>query len=176
MIDVATGENSNKRGALDDDDQDDKENKRQKSDNETATSNEIVNKKERFVIPRPGENGAVDSDTLNDLRFVLTGLFPEVGGGTGLSLGKERTKAMIQAFGGKVTQSISGKTNYLVVGSEPGGCKVASARNNGIKMIDIRALQQLLLGQSESQTLEDAPPPVIDTFSAGYTRRGAING
>ena len=162
---------------MDEEDQDDKENKRQKSDNEiAATSNEIVNKKERFVIPRPGENGAVDSDRLNDLRFVLTGLFPEVGGGTGLSLGNERTKAMIEAFGGNVTQSISGKTNYLVVGSEPGRCKVISARDNGIKMIDIRALQQLLLGKTELQSLEDAPPPVIDKFSEGYKRFGAING
>ena len=34
----------------------------------------------------------------------MTGVFPEVGGGAGLNLGKERVKAMIESFGGRVTK------------------------------------------------------------------------
>jgi hypothetical protein len=30
---------------------------------------------------------------------VLTGIFPEIGGGSGLSLGKDRLKAIIESFG-----------------------------------------------------------------------------
>ena len=37
------------------------------------------------------------------LQVVLSGIFPEVGGGKGLSLGKEKVTAMVEAFGGVVT-------------------------------------------------------------------------
>jgi NAD-dependent DNA ligase len=65
--------------------------------------------KARFVIPKPGVNGAI-SGVLNGKRFVLTGVFPEVGGGIGLNMGKDRMVDMIESFGGKVTGSVSGKT------------------------------------------------------------------
>lgn len=65
--------------------------------------------KAKFVIPRPGVNGAI-AGLLNGKKFVLTGVFPEVGGGSGLSLGKDRMTQMIESFGGKVTGSVSGKT------------------------------------------------------------------
>lgn len=58
------------------------------------------NKKAKFTIPRPGVNGAV-ANVLEGKKFVLTGTFPEIGGGAGLSLGKERTKSIIEDFGGK---------------------------------------------------------------------------
>lgn len=65
--------------------------------------------KVRFEIPRPGVNGAVPN-VLAGKKFVLTGIFPEVGGGSGLDLGKERAKQMIESFGGRVTTGVSGKT------------------------------------------------------------------
>ena len=70
-----------------------------------ASSTAIVahsgkNKKAKFTIPRPGVNGAV-ANVLEGKKFVLTGTFPEIGGGAGLSLGKERTKSIIEDFGGK---------------------------------------------------------------------------
>ncbi|GKY93930.1 hypothetical protein MPSEU_000359900 [Mayamaea pseudoterrestris] len=122
--------------------------------------------KEHFVIPRPGANGALE-DVFHDKKFVLTGLFPEVGGGTGLSLGKARVRAMIESFGGVVTSGISGKTDYLVVGKEPGQSKVANARARKLPMVDLKSLQTRILGQAE--TLELAgPPPKIQSYSAGY--------
>jgi len=57
---------------------------------------------------------------LSGKRFVLTGVFPEVGGGCGLSMGKEKVKAMIESFGGRVTSAVSGKTDALISGKEPG--------------------------------------------------------
>ena len=50
--------------------------------------------KVKFTVPRPGVKGAV-AGVLDGKRFVLTGTFPELGGGTGLSLGKDKTKSMI---------------------------------------------------------------------------------
>ena len=60
----------------------------------------------------PGLDGAMKG-RLKDVRFVATGYFPELGGGEGLKLGRDNLKLMIESFGGKVTGSISGKTNIL---------------------------------------------------------------
>jgi BRCT domain type II-containing protein len=124
-------------------------------------------KKVKFTIPKPGVNGGV-AGVLNGKRFVLTGVFPEVGGGTGLSLGKDRVTSMIESFGGVVTSAVSGKTNFLLVGAEPGRSKVSKADEKGIPLIDLIALNRLLLGQSTLEATASAPPPRIDSFSAGY--------
>ena len=124
-------------------------------------------KKVKFTIPRPGVDGGV-AGVLNGKRFVLTGVFPEVGGGTGLSLGKDRVTSMIESFGGVVTSGVSGKTNFLLVGAEPGRSKVSKADEKGIPLIDLIALNRLLLGQATIEATASAPPPRIDSFSAGY--------
>ena len=46
----------------------------------------------RFILPRPGVNGAQEN-ALAGQTFVITGVFPEVGGGSGLDLGKDRLKS-----------------------------------------------------------------------------------
>ena len=81
------------------------------SNSSTSTTSIVpVNRaKTHFQIPRPGVNGAV-AGALDGKRFVLTGVFPELGGGAGLTLGKDKMKKMIESFGGKVTGSVSGKT------------------------------------------------------------------
>ena len=81
-----------------------------------------------FVIPKPGVSGV--EGCMAGLTCVSTGIFPEVGGGSGLNLGKDRVKAMVQSFGGRVTGSVSGKTNILIVGKQPGMSKVSKARAN----------------------------------------------
>ena len=48
----------------------------------------------------------------------------QVGGGCGLELGKERVRQMITSFGGRVTSAVSGKTDLVIVGKEPGFSKV----------------------------------------------------
>ena len=45
-------------------------------------------------------------------RVALTGIFPEVGGGSGLSFGKDRVKAIVAAFGGRVSDSCLSCTVY----------------------------------------------------------------
>lgn len=119
-----------------------------------------------FVIPKPGVNGAL-AGALTSKTFVLTGIFPELGGGAGLDLGKARCTAMIESFGGRVTSSVSGKTDYLVVGKEPGQSKVSQATSKGIKLIDILGLKTVLESGAGAR-LESAPEPTIGAFSAGY--------
>jgi DNA ligase (NAD+) len=66
--------------------------------------------------------------------FVITGTLP--------SLSREDAKSYIEARGGKVTDSVSKKTDYLLLGESPGS-KWAKAQSLGVKVIDETALRQL---------------------------------
>ena len=144
---------------------------------ETSSSAIVLAPRQRFVVPVPGKDGASPADAFCDKTFVLTGIFPEIGGGKGLSLGKDKTKAMIVAFGGRVTSSISGKTDVLVVGKEPGMAKVSKARAaDHVTMVSLKDLKDGL--ESGCPRLEDFPvwsreePMLIQNFSAGYNGSG----
>jgi hypothetical protein len=116
-----------------------------------------------FVLPpasvRPG--------AFEKYKFVLTGVFPEVGGGAGLNLGKTRVKSWIESFGGRVVTSITKNTTHLVVGKHPGRQKVDFARSNGVKMVDMLFLKNYI--ENAALTLEGpAPGPHIGKFSKGF--------
>lgn len=64
---------------------------------------------------------------LAGLTFVITGTLP--------TLGRNDAKALIEKNGGKVTGSVSKKTDYLVCG-EDAGSKLDKAKELGIKIID----------------------------------------
>lgn len=130
--------------------------------------------RQRFVIPVPGRNGCPKC-SLRGQTFVITGLFPEVGGGEGLQLGKDKVKKMITSFGGKVASAVSGRTDVLVVGKDPGFSKVSKARNNSrTRFLGLHDLKCSL----ERGVLEEAKKPMlIRSFSKGYAqRRGGPNG
>lgn len=75
---------------------------------------------------------------------------------------------------GKVTGSVSGKTDFVLVGKDPGRSKVTQADTKQIPLIDLLALQRLLNGQASIEDTEAAPPPRITNFSAGYPGQGRI--
>jgi DNA ligase (NAD+) len=68
-------------------------------------------------------------------RFVLTGTLP--------TLSRDEAKAKIEALGGKVVGSVSAKTDYVVVGAEPGS-KFIKAQELGLTILDETALILLL--------------------------------
>ncbi|MEO6835159.1 MAG: NAD-dependent DNA ligase LigA [Candidatus Tumulicola sp.] len=69
--------------------------------------------------------------------FVLTGTLP--------NLSRERAIETIVAAGGKVTASVSKKTDYVIAGDEPGS-KYAKAQQLGIPILDEAGLRTLLPG------------------------------
>ena len=83
-------------------------------------------------------------------------------------------RQQIESFGGKVTGSVSGRTDVLVVGKSPGFSKVSKARKNRkreTKLLDLKDLKEMLEGGTQ---IEDAPAKkmVIKEFSAGYMGNG----
>ncbi len=72
---------------------------------------------------------------LQGKTFVLTGTLS--------SMTRDEAKAELQARGGKVTGSVSKKTDYVVVGENPGS-KADKAESLGIEILDEAALRKLL--------------------------------
>jgi DNA ligase (NAD+) len=76
----------------------------------------------------------VGPQPLAGLTFVITGTLP--------TMSREQAKAAIEAAGGRVTGSVSGKTDYLLAG-ERAGSKLAKAEKLGVTVIDEAALRQM---------------------------------
>ncbi len=81
---------------------------------------------------RPAEGGPLDGKTL-----VLTGTLP--------SLTRDEAAALIKRAGGKVTGSVSKKTDYVVAGDNPGS-KLAKAEEVGTEVLDEAGLRELVSG------------------------------
>jgi DNA ligase (NAD+) len=81
--------------------------------------------------PAPSE-GPLDGKTL-----VLTGTLPE--------WSREQATERIMAAGGRVTGSVSKKTDYLVAG-ESAGSKLAKAERLGVAVLDEDGLREVLAG------------------------------
>ena len=72
---------------------------------------------------------------LEGKTVVLTGTLPE--------LTREEAAAMVKSAGGKVTSSVSKKTDYVVAGESPGS-KLAKAEKFGTEILDEAALRELV--------------------------------
>jgi len=57
---------------------------------------------------------------------------------------REQAKAEIERRGGKVTGSVSGKTDYVVAGAKPGANKMAGAQKHGVPVIDEETFLRML--------------------------------
>jgi DNA ligase (NAD+) len=77
--------------------------------------------------------------TLRGLSFVVTGTH---------AMSRKAINALIERHGGRVTGSVSGATDYLVAGAEPGS-KLERARELGIRIIDQDGLETLARGDDD---------------------------
>ena len=75
------------------------------------------------------------SQSLDGMTFVITGTLP--------SLSRAQAKSLILDHGGKVTGSVSGRTNYLLAG-EKAGSKLTKAQSLQVPVLDEAGLQQLI--------------------------------
>ena len=102
----------------------------------------------QFMLTRLKEQGlnmeaikleSKEAQTLADKTFVITGKFE--------SMTRDQAGALIEQYGGKVSSSVSTKTDYLVAG-ESAGSKREKAEKLGVTIISDQELTQLIDGAS----------------------------
>jgi DNA ligase (NAD+) len=76
----------------------------------------------------------VEGGVFSGKTFVITGTLP--------NWSRDEAKAFIEERGGKVTDSVSKKTDYLVLGESPGS-KLAKAQSLGVEIIDEATLRKI---------------------------------
>jgi DNA ligase (NAD+) len=100
---------------------------------------EIISKWSKAGVRVVAEVEVQLPQTLSGLTFVVTG---------GLeSYSRDSIAETIAAHGGKSSSSVSKKTNYVLVGTDPGS-KLAKAQELGVPVIDEATFKQLLNGQA----------------------------
>ncbi len=98
----------------------------------------VIEKLRRAGLQMQTEAAAQAPGPLTGLTFVITGTLP--------TLSRDEAKAFVEAHGGKVTDSVSQKTDYLVLGEAPGS-KLAKAQALGTKIIGEEELRRLVGGR-----------------------------
>jgi DNA ligase (NAD+) len=79
---------------------------------------------------------------LEGKTVVLTGTLPD--------LTREEAASLVKNAGGKVVNSVSKKTDFVVAGESPGS-KLAKAQDLGTTVLDEEGLRALLSGPSDAQ-------------------------
>ena len=104
-----------------------------------STNRQVVDKLKAAGVrtEHGGRRKPLGPQPLEGLTFVITGTLP--------TMSREQAKALIQAHGGKVTGSVSGKTDYLLAG-ERAGSKLAKAEKLGVPVLDEAALRAMIEG------------------------------
>lgn len=86
------------------------------------------------VDPQMKKEEKAKEGAFTGLTFVVTGTLP--------NFSRDDAKRFIESRGGKVTDSISKKTSYLVLGENPGS-KLDKATSLGVKIIDEAELKKM---------------------------------
>ncbi|HSC77174.1 MAG TPA: NAD-dependent DNA ligase LigA [Candidatus Acidoferrales bacterium] len=99
------------------------------------SNRELVEKLRKAGLRFTEERKAAKDARLAGKTFVITGTLER--------WSREETKELIESRGGKVTDSVSKKTSYLVVGAEPGS-KLDKAHSLGVETLDEPAFAKLV--------------------------------
>lgn len=87
---------------------------------------ELINRLREAGVNMVYSQAAVTDNRFEGLTFVLTGTLP--------TMKRDDAKKLIESFGGKVSGSVSKKTNFVVAGEEAGS-KLVKAQELGIEIL-----------------------------------------
>lgn len=96
---------------------------------------EMINKLKDYGVNMEIIEEAGSDDRFADMTFVVTGTLP--------TLSRKQASELIEKHGGKVSGSVSKKTNYLVAG-ENAGSKLTKAQTLGIDVINEETLLEMV--------------------------------
>ena len=94
---------------------------------------EVINKLKEHGINMEYLGNDTEKANFTDKTFVITGT---------LSMGRDEFRNKIESLGGKVSESVSKKTDYLVLGENPGS-KYDKAKTLGVKIISEDELNEM---------------------------------
>ncbi|CAA2992856.1 replication factor C subunit 1 [Olea europaea subsp. europaea] len=115
----------------------------------------FMNFGERKDPPHKGEKEVPEgaSDCLAGLTFVISGTLD--------SLEREEAEDLIKRYGGRVTGSVSKKTNYLLCDEDIGGRKSAKAKELGTKFLTEDGLFDMIRASNKSKTsIQESKKPL----------------
>ena len=96
---------------------------------------EMIESLKGFGVSTVYEAEEQKGDALNGAVFVLTGKLP--------TMSRDEAGALIESYGGKISSSVSKKTDYVLAGDDAGS-KLTKAQGLGIKIIDEQQLKTML--------------------------------
>jgi DNA ligase (NAD+) len=88
-----------------------------------------------WPVEKPFSGPSGDQLRFSEFIFVITGTLP--------GFSRDELKEIIQGNGGKVSDSVSKNTSYLLVGEQPGS-KLDKAKQLGVTIIDMEQFNELL--------------------------------
>ena len=94
---------------------------------------DVINKLKEHGINMEYLGNDTEKEEFMNKTFVITGT---------LSLGRDEFREKIESLGGKVSESVSKKTDYLVLGENPGS-KYEKAKTLGVKIINEDELNEM---------------------------------
>lgn len=129
-----------------------KEGKQEKQDTIATASTDLTEASQEVTVPEEDKPTFVvpkitkkNRYKLKGQTFVSTGIFPELGGGAGINIGKERLRKMIESFGGIYKNHMSKKdTTFLIEGKNKGKEKSQKAYNWQIPKMSLHELKMYI--------------------------------
>jgi len=95
----------------------------------------LIDRLKAYGVKTTEETAAIEESALTGKTFVLTGKLP--------TMTRDEASALIESRGGKVTSSVSKKTDYVLAG-EDAGSKLTKAQQLGLRIIDETELKDLM--------------------------------
>ena len=101
-----------------------------------APNKELIRRLADAGVDMQGEGGKeTAAGPLRDKTVVISGTLP--------GIGREEAKALLEAAGAKVSGSVSRKTDYLLLGENPGS-KLEKANSLGVATVSWEQMQELM--------------------------------